>query len=93
MPNERSGSPDAARDLRSAVAEHEPGTWWGPDGAQISRDELLALLDERKAYGAKFRAISSALGHAYEARRLLDDGDEQCAMRAIDAVIGLLRDA
>jgi len=47
----------------------------------------------KQAYGAKFSAISAALGHACEAQRQYEEGDEPAALDHLQRVIDILIDA
>lgn len=47
----------------------------------------------RKLYGAKFNAITSALGHVSEAKRLLEEGDDEGCGRHLDEAERILIDA
>ncbi len=57
----------------------------------VSTEQELASL--RKLYGAKFNAISAALGWATEAQDQFVNGDEEAGIAALDKVVSILADA
>ena len=68
----------------------------GADKTEVfSEAALRSQLAELKVrYGAKFNAITAALGHACEAQRLLEeDDDTEQAAKHLDRVIAILADA
>ncbi len=67
------------------------------DQQELGREDAVALARElvalRKLYGAKFNAISAALGWATEAQDRFVNGDEQEGIAALDKVVSILADA
>lgn len=55
--------------------------------AEADRDQC------RRKYGAKFNAITAALGWATEASDKFVNGDEEDGIRALDKVVSILVDA
>lgn len=63
----------------------------GSGNDSVTPETELASL--RKLYGAKFTAITAALGHACAAQEALQNDDTEAAGAALDKVVSILADA